>query len=97
MRAQMPYTWGLLGSMPRLDRVRKTRLDPIPGNPPSLINLPSGCVFNPRCTYQGRVAGHLCTTSAPDLLEDTPGHRVRCHIEPAARRAIWADEIRPRL
>ena len=97
MPRRCPTPGGCWARMPRLDRVRKTRLDPIPGNPPSLINLPNGCVFNPRCTYQDRVAAHLCTSTSPDLLEDTPGHRVRCHIEPAARRAIWADEIRPRL
>src|SRR5512144_1886042 len=48
---QHPYTWGLLGSMPRFDRERSERLLPIPGSPPSLINVPSGCAFNPRCTY----------------------------------------------
>ena len=50
-RPQHPYTWGLLGSMPRFDRERTERLMPIKGNPPSLINVPSGCAFNPRCAY----------------------------------------------
>lgn len=58
-RPRMPYTWGLLASMPRMDRDRKGRLDPIPGSPPSLINLPSGCVFHPRCAYAGQVADGL--------------------------------------
>ena len=46
-----PYTWGLLGSIPRLDAVRGSELVPIPGRPPSLIKLPSGCSFHPRCPY----------------------------------------------
>ena len=50
---QHPYTWGLLGSMPRIDRERTERLVPIPGSPPSLINVPSGCAFHPRCPYRG--------------------------------------------
>ena len=54
---QHPYTWGLLGSMPRFDRERADRLVPIPGSPPSLINLPSGCPFHPRCRYGSGPAG----------------------------------------
>src|SRR3954452_24612029 len=46
-----PYTWGLLGSIPRLDVPREAELVPIPGRPPSLINLPTGCSFHPRCPY----------------------------------------------
>ncbi len=42
-----PYTWGLLGSMPRIDRDQTERLIPVKGSPPSLINIPSGCAFNP--------------------------------------------------
>jgi peptide/nickel transport system ATP-binding protein len=49
---QHPYTWGLLASMPRLDRDRSERLLPIKGTPPSLINVPSGCAFHPRCAYR---------------------------------------------
>src|SRR5215216_3911350 len=48
---QHPYTWGLLGSMPRIDRERSERLIPIKGTPPSLINVPPGCAFHPRCNY----------------------------------------------
>jgi peptide/nickel transport system ATP-binding protein len=94
---EMPYTWGLLGSMPRLDRDRKGRLDPIPGNPPSLINLPKGCVFNPRCRFQHHVEGTACRDIRPDLLEATPGHSVRCHIPVEERHTIWRDEIKPAL
>src|SRR5207248_8160312 len=46
-----PYTWGLLGSIPRLDLPRDAPLVPIPGTPPSLISRPSGCHFHPRCPY----------------------------------------------
>jgi peptide/nickel transport system ATP-binding protein len=87
---QHPYTWGLLASMPRLDRVRTARLDPIPGNPPSLINLPSGCAFNPRCTHRSEVEGDRCLTEVPQLLEARPGQRARCHIDPARRDEIYA-------
>src|SRR5262249_38953065 len=47
----MPYTWGLLGSIPRLDRPRPEKLHSIEGSPPSLINLPQGCKFRPRCPH----------------------------------------------
>ena len=96
---QHPYTWGLLGSMPRFDRPPTERLLPIKGTPPSLINVPSGCPFNPRCDYSSRVPGERCTTDRPEALETTPGsgHRVACHLTTAQRHEIWADEIAPRL
>jgi peptide/nickel transport system ATP-binding protein len=96
-RPEMPYTWGLLGSMPRLDRDRKGRLDPIPGNPPSLINLPQGCVFSPRCKHRDKVAGNACATTRPELLETAPGHSVRCHIDAEERRRTWNEDIKPSL
>jgi peptide/nickel transport system ATP-binding protein len=94
---EMPYTWGLLASMPRMDRTRQERLVPIKGSPPSLIQVPKGCVFNPRCRFQDRVEGDRCITEHPELLETMPGHRVRCHIDGDQRRAIFAGEIRPTL
>jgi peptide/nickel transport system ATP-binding protein len=100
---EMPYTWGLLGSMPRMDRVRQERLTPIPGSPPSLINVPTGCVFNPRCRFSDRVPGRRCFTEHPDLLPTTgtsdplTRHEVRCHIPPAERQQILLTEIRPTL
>ena len=95
---EMPYTWGLLGSMPRMDRVREERLVPIPGSPPSLINVPKGCVFNPRCRFSDRVPGQRCFTEHPDLLPTTGrAHEVRCHIEPQQRQQILLTEIRPTL
>jgi len=94
---QMPYTWGLLGSMPRMDRTRQARLTPIPGTPPSLIQVPRGCVFNPRCRFRDRV-GEACTTVHPELEEiDSTGHRARCHIEKHERSQIFANEIAPTL
>ncbi len=94
-KPEMPYTWGLLGSMPRLDRGRQTRLTPIPGHPPSLINVPSGCVFHERCRFIDRVADNRCTTEHPDLLSSEPGHEVRCHIPSAERETIFLNEILP--
>ena len=95
---EMPYTWGLLGSMPRMDRGRQDRLLPIKGQPPSLIQVPSGCVFHPRCRYTDRVPGDACTTVHPDLLPAKPRHSVRCHIDPQERAAIWArEQARPDL
>jgi peptide/nickel transport system ATP-binding protein len=87
---QHPYTWGLLASMPRLDRVRSDRLDPIPGNPPSLINLPTGCAFNPRCAHRSEVEGDRCRTEVPELLEARPGQSARCHIDPGRRSDVYA-------
>ena len=97
---EMPYTWGLLGSMPRMDRTRQTRLLPIHGQPPSLIRVPSGCVFNPRCSFKDHVPGDLCTTAHPDLLPvsaERAEHVARCHIQPTQRRTLWRNEIQPKL
>ena len=91
-----PYTWGLLGSMPRLDRVATERLIPIQGTPPSLINLPTGCAFHPRCPYADRTAG-ASQTVVPELQPAPGGHQVSCHMPAALRRAIWEDEIKPKL
>jgi len=95
-RPEMPYTWGLLGSMPRMDRTRQSRLQPISGQPPSLIQVPPGCVFNPRCAYKNHVAGDLCTTIHPELI-GAGARKVRCHIEPSKRSQIWTTEIAPKL
>jgi peptide/nickel transport system ATP-binding protein len=93
---QHPYTWGLLGSMPRLDRTRTERLVPIPGTPPSLIRLPMGCSFHPRCPYAGQTHG-LSQTVMPDLVAGMGGHKVRCHLSETLRRDIYETEIRPKL
>ena len=91
-----PYTWGLLGSMPRFDRARSERLVPIKGSPPSLINLPSGCAFHPRCAYAD-LNGGLSTTDRPELVDNAvwAGHLVACHLSPEERRGIWSEEFQP--
>jgi peptide/nickel transport system ATP-binding protein len=91
-----PYAWGLLGSMPRLDREVRDRLLPIKGTPPSLINLPSGCSFHPRCAYAGR-NGIPCWTVEPLLEVGSGDHRVACHLPVPERRSIFATEIAPKL
>jgi peptide/nickel transport system ATP-binding protein len=84
-----PYTWGLLASMPRMDRERLARLVPIPGTPPSLIRVPSGCPFHPRCRY-GHLNGGRSETEVPELraTEET-GHLVACHLTAAERAKQW--------
>ncbi len=88
---EMPYTLGLLTSIPRMDRDQSERLDPIRGNPPSPLRHPSGCVFHPRCNYTDRVPGDACATVRPELLPSAPDHLVRCHIAPEERREIAAE------
>ena len=94
---QHPYAWGLLTSMPRLDRARVDRLNPVPGNPPSLINIPPGCAFHPRCQFTGEVPGDACRTVVPDLLDDGTAHLTRCHIPSGRREEIFLRDIKPRL
>jgi peptide/nickel transport system ATP-binding protein len=100
-----PYAWGLLGSMPRLDRPVLDRLVPIPGNPPSLINVPSGCSFHPRCGFTelcGRysaIGQDVCSTTVPELepTAGEPGHLVRCHLPVEVRRQTFDEQIRTHL
>jgi peptide/nickel transport system ATP-binding protein len=87
---EMPYTLGLLSSVPRMDRELPERLGAIPGNPPSPINLPKGCVFQPRCKYSDRTDG-LSLTTRPELLESGPDHFVRCHMSTEERQRISRD------
>lgn len=91
-----PYTWGLLGSMPRLDRERAERLRPIKGTPPSLINVPSGCAFHPRCGYLKR-NGDLSSTVVPEMREVSAGHQIACHLSESDRDRIWTEDIAPSL
>ena len=70
-----PYTKGLFGSLPALDK-KTHRLKPIAGLMPDPANLPEGCKFNPRCPY----ADDRCREEVPDVTELTPGHLVRCHF-----------------
>jgi peptide/nickel transport system ATP-binding protein len=74
-RPRMPYTIGLLGSVPRLDEAEQRALVPIEGNPPSPLNLPPGCKFAPRCPMMI----DACNDAEPALLEtDTPSHHAAC-------------------
>ena len=92
---QMPYTWGLLGSIPRLDRPKTDRLHSIKGAPPSLINLPEGCKFRPRCPH----AFEKCweEPALENRVED-PGHFDRCwlpvEVKRDVREATISGEIR---
>jgi len=73
-----PYTQGLLASLPRLDQRRAgERLYRIKGQPPSLIFLPPGCAFNPRCPH---AEPGLCDVTRPELVDVTPDHRSACHF-----------------
>jgi oligopeptide transport system ATP-binding protein len=69
-----PYTLGLLKSVPRLDQERKSKLDPIEGSPPDLINPPSGCPFYPRCTFRVE----RCVTEMPPLVQVGEAHYSAC-------------------
>jgi peptide/nickel transport system ATP-binding protein len=91
-----PYTWGLLGSMPRLDKAVQDRLLPIKGSPPSLINVPSGCSFHPRCAFAERTAG-ASEDVVPELIEAGGGHLVRCHMPAELRKQLFAEQIAPHL
>ena len=81
---QHPYTWGLMGSLTRLDRPRPHRLPQIAGSPPSLLDLPQGCPFRPRCPHE--------FSKCPDYpglearLPEAPGHRDRCWLTPEQKR-----------
>jgi peptide/nickel transport system ATP-binding protein len=92
---QHPYTWGLMQSVTRLDAPRTERLRPIEGAPPSLIALPQGCKFHPRCPYVPPPARE----TEPDLVEAEPGHLVRCHLPVEERRRLWEElqEAQPAL
>ncbi|MFM9126338.1 MAG: ABC transporter ATP-binding protein [Solirubrobacterales bacterium] len=83
-RPEHPYTWGLLDSIPRLDRPVSEGLTPIPGRPPSLIAPPSGCAFHPRCAF----AMDECRSLRPPLEPSPAGpeHLVACHLDPKKRR-----------
>ena len=82
---QMPYTWGLLGSIPRLDRPKQERLHSITGAPPSLIQLPEGCKFRPRCPH----AFEKCLQEPPlENRVETPGHLDRCWLDVETKRSV---------
>jgi peptide/nickel transport system ATP-binding protein len=91
---QHPYTWGLLGSIPRLDRPRPKRLTAIPGNPPSLVNLPEGCHFAPRCRHRF----DRCLVDDPALTDASGGgHLDACHLTVEEKRDVREADINPAL
>ncbi|HET7235589.1 MAG TPA: ABC transporter ATP-binding protein [Actinomycetota bacterium] len=89
-KSHHPYTWGLLSSIPRLGETTvKERLNPIKGLPPSLIFLPPGCSFNPRCPH----AFDRCRTEMPELLPSDGHHASRCHLSLADKERIFNEEV----
>ncbi|WP_426998270.1 ABC transporter ATP-binding protein [Pseudarthrobacter sp. N5] len=88
-----PYTLGLLNSMPSLSSAGE-RLNPIPGQPPSLLDLPSGCIFSERCEYSALAGPGVCSGSRPRLqLQD--GHGKRCHLTVDQLSAISSAPSQP--
>ena len=81
---QHPYTWGLMGSLTRLDRPRPHRLPQIAGSPPSLLDLPEGCSFRPRCPHEFPKCTQLPGLEA--RLPDAPEHRDRCWLTAEQKR-----------
>ena len=79
-RPDHPYSIGLLNSIPKLGEIEDRRLVAIPGQPPSLINLPAGCSFRARCEFSDRVPGNLCATTSPSLDQKNTEHFSRCHL-----------------
>ena len=91
---QHPYTWGLLGSIARLDRPRARRLTAIAGQPPSLINRPQGCSFRPRCPQ----AFDRCRAEDPQLTTKVgDGHLDACHLSVEDKRERRDRTINPEL
>jgi peptide/nickel transport system ATP-binding protein len=91
--AQHPYTWGLLGSIARLDRPKPRRLSAIPGQPPSLLRLGPGCAFSDRCAHRfGRC------DERPELLDKAGnGHLDACHLGLEQKEALRETTIHPEL
>jgi len=86
--AQDPYTWGLLESMPTVER-RQDRLVAIEGSPPSLLNPPPGCPFHPRCKYRFEP----CDKELPPLTPIPGGHLDSCHLPAERKREIWSQRV----
>jgi peptide/nickel transport system ATP-binding protein len=88
---QHPYTWGLLRSIPSIASEDEQRLVPIEGQPPSLITLPTGCSFHPRCPYVR--ARHREVDPGLEAVDGEPGHEVACLLPAETRRRLW-EELR---
>jgi peptide/nickel transport system ATP-binding protein len=90
--AHHPYTWGLLQSITRIDQPKTERLRPIKGLPPSLIFVPPGCPFHPRCPYVMQV----CRVEVPPLLSADGKHASACHLPLADKERIFQEEVEVR-
>jgi peptide/nickel transport system ATP-binding protein len=86
-----PYTWGLLESIPQVD-AKVSHLVPISGSPPSLINVPPGCPFHPRCPH--RFAP--CDQERPEFRDRGGGHPEACHLSADDKRRLWAERTAKR-
>jgi peptide/nickel transport system ATP-binding protein len=86
--AHHPYTWGLLQSIARMDQ-ETDRLRPIKGLPPSLISVPSGCAFHPRCPY----VMDVCRRERPELIPSNGHHASACHLTLAEKERIFHQEV----
>jgi peptide/nickel transport system ATP-binding protein len=91
--AQHPYTWGLLGSIARLDRPKPKRLSTIPGLPPSLLRLPEGCAFGPRCAHRF----DLCDERPELRAKIGDGHLDACHLSIEQKKELRETTIHPEL
>jgi peptide/nickel transport system ATP-binding protein len=89
--AHHPYTWGLLQSISRLDE-DVDRLKPIKGSPPSLIFVPPGCSFHPRCPYRFEPCDH----EVPELVEEASGHLAACHLAVEEKKRIFHEQVMSR-
>ena len=86
-----------LRAAPRIDRDQTERLIPVKGSPPSLINIPDGCAFNPRCPYADVPKDNVTRTVRPELAEVGSRHWAACHMTQEQRERIWTEEIAPKL
>ena len=90
--AHHPYTWGLLQSITRIDQPKEERLRPIRGLPPSLIHVPPGCAFHPRCPH----VMDVCRVEVPLLLAADGAHASACHLPLTEKERIFAEEVATR-
>jgi peptide/nickel transport system ATP-binding protein len=90
--AHHPYTWGLLQSITRIDLPKTERLRPIKGLPPSLILVPPGCPFHPRCPY----VMDVCRVEVPPLVTASGKHASACHLPLAEKERIFEEEVEVR-
>jgi peptide/nickel transport system ATP-binding protein len=81
-----PYAWGLLESIPHVDQ-KGTRLIPITGSPPSLIRVPSGCAFHPRCPHRFEP----CDKEIPEFVDRGGGHPEACHLSVEDKKRLWRE------